>query len=255
VNTEKLQTALRSLTELMDDVLDSDEPGRFARIQRLAVLAQKLQNEGANTVKDFATVHMCGADDVGYDGIIGGPGVIDVARPRLGGLGDGDTIRNVMDALMPNLAAQGGAATARQRRDSAEELNELITARARFGGGTGEYRRLTRRIENLVDNITEETDHAAELPVVPTELLRGHLPGAEDGAANTGDAPGAVIDGEAGSAGPVEASPGVASALTVGVSLGLGADPRGDYDPADAAPERADLAGAASAVPSTETWP
>jgi hypothetical protein len=254
MNAEKLQNALRALTDLMDDILASDEAGRFARIQRLSVIAQKLQNEGPVSAKDFALQNA----NFGEDEYVGGGAGIVVRNPgRIYGnpLGDGDTIRNVMDALMPTMAAQGAAATARQRRDQAEELNGLVEARERLESEPVARAQLTQRINTLLEHVSgeEESNHAAEVQVVPAELLRGHLAGAEDGAADAGDDPGPVVDGEAGGAGPAETSPGVAVTLAVGVSLGLGADPPGDHDPADAAPGRTDLAGAAGAVPSAET--
>ena len=260
MNIEKLQTAIRALTDLMADELASAAPDRFARVQRLAILTQKLQKEAATNVKDFAALQM-GQPNIMPNVIGMGDNVEDYGE--VGGIhampryvrpigAEGDTVRNVVDALMPTMQAQGDAAQARGRRDRAGELNELIDAREQLGADTEAGRKLSKRIAQLVGDVTEDTEDG-NVSMVSAEFLRGHLARTEDAAANPGDDPGAVTDGEGRDGGAHQTSPGRALAFGVGVSLGLGADEPAVDGPAVRDAQRADLGGAEDSGASTQT--
>jgi hypothetical protein len=241
---------MMALTDLIADELAGEAPDRFARVNRLSVLAQKLQKEGAVGVKDFANIKACNIDETEYGedlGVVGGIRMAQYQNP----MHNGETLRNIMDAVMPTLQNQGDASRANARRACADELNALLLARQQLGVDTPEGRRLTRRIEELIEETTANDD----VPMVSAEFLRGHLPGAEGSQPNDADVPRAFSDREGGDGGPAEASPGAADAFAVGGHRGPEAgEPQVDaLAAADA--ERADQRGAEGAVESTEAGP
>jgi hypothetical protein len=225
VNKDKHQTALDALSELMRSEIDSDSRGRFACVNRLAVLAQKLQIE-MNPRPEDMDAHDVG-DDYGMNQI---GGIV-----RGGGAYGGDQAqmaREMLTMLGPAMSGLQGNNKAKEREAMARELNELLDARARLqntavdpdlvAGGRAAVAALTKRINVLIERVSQEEETDGQVHVVPAVDVRRHQAGEGHGQVDAPHARRALPDGEGGREGALREG-GEAGGLQEGVDIGDGA--------------------------------
>jgi len=216
----KLKTAMDALTDLMRSELDSEERGKFARVNRLTVLASKLQMEDAQP-EDMDDENQVGAGDLYGDGM--GMNIIGPAHriaPHVGG-DQAQMVREMLGAIGPQMEAQSASNRARERSEMARELNELLDARARvqFGDNADPAMAamLTKRIKALSAQIAQQEDNeddaATDIPLAPERDLhvvhpfglRGHQAGEGGRLLDPGEPRRLVADGEGGGEGAAQA--------------------------------------------------
>lgn len=208
MNKEKHQAAIDALSELMRSELDGDARGRFASVNRLAVLAQKLQIEMNPRPEDMDQYN----DGMMMEAQIGG-GII-----RGGGIYGGDQAqmaREMLAMIGPAMNGLQGNNEAKRRESMARELTELLTARSVLQNSkepdAEAVARLTKRIHVLTERVSQEEEqenpdaHAPEVHVVPALGVRGHQAGEDRGQGDAGHACGALPDGEGGGDGALRA--------------------------------------------------
>jgi len=154
MNKDKHQAAIDALSELMRSELDGDMRGRFACVNRLAVLAQKLQIEMNPRPED-----MDAHEQDAY-----GINVVDHGIIRGGGAmhgGDQQQMAREMLAMIgPAMSGLQGNNEAKKRESMARELNELLTARRMLQidqqPDADAVAKLTKRINALTDLVSQE---------------------------------------------------------------------------------------------------
>lgn len=208
MNKDKHQAAMDALSELMRSELDSDARSRFACVNRLAVLAQKLQVEMNPRPED--------ADQQLYGNEVGDFNVQNHMALVGGGMHGGDQAqmaREMLAMLGPAMSGLQGNTEAKKREAMARELNEVIAARQLLRDEVNPdleaMARLTDRINVLIDRVSREEEqekpHAPEqLHVVPALGLRRPQAGEARGQ-DAPDARRAVPDGEGGGEGALPA--------------------------------------------------
>lgn len=179
MNADKLSAALDALTALIQEQLASEERDRFARIGRIATLAQRLQSENVRRVADVADqrqFHAMGNGVVlGYDGdeVDAGQAAL-IANPRtdLAGM-----MRELFVMLGPKVASDRDANRARERESTAVELRELVSAREQLAADHPARISLDLRITELSQWFAAggtERNEANGTEVVPADDVRRH---------------------------------------------------------------------------------
>lgn len=224
MDAAKHKAALNALNELMVSELSGEGRDKFARVNRLTVLASKLQMEEPKP-EDVSQENQNLEDGAyGFGGIGGGGAMMANPYPigRVVGAG-GDQLQLVHEIVAmagPHLEAQASAARAQQRKAMASELNELIKARAQLiaiGGEHEQARQLTKRISELTQTFAQEDPDdekpADNIPAYPDRELRvvhpvdvrGHQARDDRRLLDAGDIGRAIANREAGGAGVIEA--------------------------------------------------
>jgi hypothetical protein len=233
MNKDKHQAAIDALSELMRSELDCDSRGRFACVNRLAVLAQKLQIEMNPRPEDMDEQQNEYGINVADHGIIRGGGAMGAA---MYGGDQAQMAREMLAMIGPAMGGLQGNNEAKKRESMARELNELLDARNRFLFGTGAQdpeavaaaARLTKRINVLTELVSQEEEEekphaqAPELHVVPAVDVRRHQAGEGHGQGDAPHARRALPDGEGGREGALREG-GEAGGLQEGVDIGDGA--------------------------------
>jgi hypothetical protein len=229
MHKDKHQAAIDALSELMRSELDGDMRGRFACVNRLAVLAQKLQIEMNPRPEDMDEQQNEYGINVADHGMIRG------GNAMYGG-DQQQMAREMLAMLGPAMGGLQGNNEAKKRESMARELNELLDARNRFLFGTGAQdpeavaaaARLAKRINVLTELVSQEEEEekphaqAPELHVVPAVDVRRHQAGEGHGQDDAPHARRALPDGEGGREGALRAG-GEAGGLQEGVDIRDGA--------------------------------
>jgi hypothetical protein len=176
MNADKLGAALDALTALIQEQLASEERDRFARIGRIATLAQRLQSENVRRVADVArAMDADGRVILGYDGdeVYAGQAAL-IANPRtdLAAM-----MRELFVMLGPKVASDRDANHARERESTAVELRELVSAREQLAADHPARISLDLRITELSQWFATggiERNEANGIEVVPADDVRRH---------------------------------------------------------------------------------
>jgi hypothetical protein len=191
MDSEKHQTAVMAITDLIRDEVDSTDRQKFARMQRLCQIAQSLLREGATRAKDFHGLNrggtiFCTNDDVDEE---------------VGGMPDASSLYRQLFQMLGPFADQSRA---RSREHGASELNGLLRAKMlmqKDPSQAANLAKLDQRIEELTAQVaTKENDNA----MVPAQPLRGYP--ARDEGWNAPDLLGVVTPGADRDDGPLPPS-------------------------------------------------
>lgn len=204
---EKLDAALRAVSDVMVDELAGDEPDRFARVARIAVLANKLKREGAATVKDFTQqdglIHggqyaiggvVMGDDQADWVDVppAGPPRIYPARDPHDRGQDQMRMLRDLVGTLEKRLASDS--------RNLAEELRQLVLARKELADNDPAWAPITARIDEIVRSFQDE-GVSENGEVVSAEFLRRH-PAGVSGSVDAAQLSGLEPGGEGGDAPP-----------------------------------------------------
>jgi hypothetical protein len=225
MNKDKHQAAIDALSELMRSEIDSDSRGRFACLNRLAVLAQKLQIEMNPRPEDMDERNDHDMNVIDHGMIRGGAAMYGGDQAQMA--------REMLAMIAPAMSGLHGNNEAKKREALARELNELLSARITLQHSTlppdpEAVARITKRINVLTERVSQEEEQenpyaqAPELHVVPAVDVRRHQAGEGHGQVDAPHARRALPDGEGGREGALPAG-GEAGGLQEGVDIGDGA--------------------------------
>lgn len=186
MNEEKHKVVMDALADLIRSELDSTSRSRFASVQRMAVLGQKLQLEMHPRPEDA---------EEGYDEHMGDIDGGIIARPRramrmVGGGDQMQLVHEMMAMAQPLLEGNKQQVIAAQRASEASELRDLIETVKMFPEGDPSMEAVRQRICSLMADIksvqpTTVEDYLKEgdedgLHMVPAVDVRRHQAG-QDG--------------------------------------------------------------------------
>jgi hypothetical protein len=213
---EKLRGVLGAMTEAVNALLSSTDPGRFGRASRLCVMGQKISIEIVTSVREAKMLRQADQQQILLGGGLGPEGqyiaqeggdvegyiadqqdynIMHGVAPRFVGMGamqrpnDAATLqRDLMTMLQGYLSDQKKTqdkATEPSRFALYAEFNELIRTRNALSDpkDAALLIRVEKQIDSLIDLIATKDSHDAPSPdthLVPAELLRGHPPRASE---------------------------------------------------------------------------
>lgn len=255
MNGDKHAAAMSALNELILSELQSEDRNRFASVQRLSVIAQKLllcntealhpedaRNRHHHHFGGYGAVQLGDAEDVGPN-----PYVMQMPLPP----DQGQMVREMLAAINPIAKSTKEQNDAKKRASLAAELNQLMLARER--AQFHERNLLTERIEEILKEMRKGDED--ELSLVPAVPVRGHQAGTDvDGDDESGPER-ACADGEGCSASAISTSEGEHH----GQALGVGRDALEDQSRLDVGTDtdarRADLTSSALPTEAPEAPP